>query len=76
MQQCYSRSLLDRIVATVASFHIATMTFNSTVAFDIIVAFVILLVALLTSLREHLWNLCVLQRVHLPNLVRELRAYS
>jgi hypothetical protein len=49
---------------------IATMTL------DTIVAFVIRMVALLTSTpvmmrEEHLWNLCVLQRVHLPNLVEQ-----
>jgi hypothetical protein len=51
------------------------MTLYTLVVFDTIVAFVISLVALLTSLyemwrEEHLLNHSVLQRVHLSNLVR------
>jgi hypothetical protein len=57
--------------------HCATMTVDTTVASDTIVAFVIPLVALLTSLpvmwhKAHLsWNFCVglLQRVYLFILV-------
>jgi hypothetical protein len=52
---------------------IVTMTFDATVAFDTIVAFVIPLVALMKSspvmLRdEHLWNFSALQRLHFSNL--------
>jgi hypothetical protein len=48
---------------------VGTMTLNT------IVAFVILLVALLTSFtvmwrKEHLWNFSVLPRVYVSNLVR------
>jgi uncharacterized protein YqhQ len=51
------------------------MTFNTIVAFNIIVSFVIPLVALLMPLpmmwhKEHHWNFRVLQRVHLSTLVR------
>jgi uncharacterized membrane protein len=65
----------NHIVAPVASNHIvATVTLANIVAFDIFVAFVISLVALLTSspvmwLKERLWNVSVLQRVHLSSLV-------
>jgi hypothetical protein len=55
---------LDHIVATATLVSIVT-----TVALDIIVAFVIPLVVLLTSSpvtwrKGHLWNFSVLQRVH------------
>jgi hypothetical protein len=60
--------ILDHIVAT--------MTLYTSVASDIIVSFVIPLVALLTSSpvmwrEEHLWNFSVLERVHLSNLVNK-----
>jgi hypothetical protein len=50
------------------------MNFDAIVAIDTIVAFVILLVALLTSspamwCLEHLWNFSVLKRIHLSNIV-------
>jgi hypothetical protein len=50
------------------------MTLDTIVAFDIIFAFVISLVSLLTALplmwrKEHLWNFSVLRRVHLSNLI-------
>jgi hypothetical protein len=53
---------------------VATMFLDNTVAFDTIVAFVIPLIVLLTSLtvkwcEEHLWKFSVLQKVHLSNLV-------
>jgi hypothetical protein len=52
----------------------ATITFDTVVAFFSIVAFVIPLVTLLLSMpmmwhEEHLWNVSVLQRVQLSNLV-------
>jgi hypothetical protein len=64
---------LDRIVATMASDLVATMALDTIVASDTIVAFVTLLVSLMTSspvmwLKEHLWNYSVLQRVQLCNL--------
>jgi hypothetical protein len=53
---------------------IAAMTYGTTVPSHMIVSFVIPLVSLLTSMpmmwsEEHLWNVSVLQRVHLSNLV-------
>jgi hypothetical protein len=63
------------IVATMTSDHIiATLPLDTMVVFDTVVAFVIPLVALLSSAimmwcEEHLWNLSVLQRVHLLSLV-------
>jgi hypothetical protein len=53
---------------------VTTMTFHIIVVFDIIVASVIPLVALLILSfvlwrEEHLWNFSVLQRVHLIHLV-------
>jgi hypothetical protein len=63
----------DRTVTTVALDRIVATTLDMIVAFDTIVAFVIPLVALLTSSpvmwrKEHLWNFRVLQRVHFPFL--------
>jgi hypothetical protein len=50
---------------------IARMILDTSIAFYIIVAFIIPLVALLTSPvlwhEEHLWNFDILQRVHLSN---------
>jgi hypothetical protein len=53
---------------------VAGMTLDTIIAFNTTVAFVLPLVALLTSSptmwhKEHLWNFSVLQRVHFPNLV-------
>jgi hypothetical protein len=53
---------------------IATVTLDTIIAFYTVTAFVIPLVTLLTSTpvtwrEEHLWNFCVLQRLHLSNLV-------
>jgi hypothetical protein len=53
---------------------IVTMTLDTIVVFDSTVAFVIPLIALLTSMpvmwhEEHLWNFSVLQGVHLSSLV-------
>jgi hypothetical protein len=57
---------LDRIVATI--------TLDTIVTFDTIVAFIIPFVALLTPSpvmwrKEKVWNFSVLQTVHLSNLV-------
>jgi hypothetical protein len=65
--------ILDRMVTTVTLDHnVATMTLDTIVAFTI-VAFVVRLVALLSSpvmwRKEHIWNGCVLRRVHVSNLV-------
>jgi uncharacterized membrane protein len=66
----------------VTSDHIVvTITLDTTVAFNTIVAFVIPLVALLMSLpmmwhKKHLWKFRVLQRVHLSNFVFILSLYS
>lgn len=66
---------LVHIVATISSDRIvATMTMNHVLAFHTIVQVIVRLVALLTSsaltwLKEHHWNLSVLRRVHLSNLV-------
>jgi hypothetical protein len=67
---------LDLIAAIIISYHIIeTVALDFIVAFDIIVVFVIPLVALLSSSpvmwrEEHLWNISVLQRVHLSDLVQ------
>jgi hypothetical protein len=57
----------------ILAYSFATMTLDTTVAFGTTVAFVILLVALLTSLpviwrKGHFSNFSALQRVQLPNL--------
>jgi hypothetical protein len=68
MQQREQKSPLDHTAATMTSAHItATIFLNNIVAFGIIVAFIIPLVALLTSssvmwCEEHLQNFSVLQR--------------
>jgi hypothetical protein len=93
-EQIWTRSCLPvcgvhRIVITVTLVYIVTMTLNhiistitsdNIVALDNIVAFVITLVALLTSspvmcLKNHLWNFSVLHRVHLFSLVYNTRLH-
>jgi hypothetical protein len=59
---------LLHIVASLVSSRIATVTIDTVFAFDTSLAFIIPLVALLTSLpvmwrEEHLWIFVVLQRV-------------
>jgi hypothetical protein len=67
------RSLLDYTDATVTSYHIIPITLNVMVSFDVIVAFIIPLVTLLTSSPlmwrgEHLWNFSVLQRTRFSSI--------
>jgi hypothetical protein len=63
------------IFTTVSLNHIvATITLDTIISLSVIIAFVIPLVALLTSLpamwrKEHLWNFCVPQREHFSRLV-------
>jgi hypothetical protein len=72
-QQYKPRSLLGYIVATVTSYHIvATMTLDNIVASDTTDAFIIPLVAMLTSSpvmcrEEQLWNFSVLQSTPLQS---------
>jgi hypothetical protein len=67
--------IMDPSVFVCRVFHriVTTMPLDTIAAFDAVVAFVIPLLALLTSSpviwrQEHLWNFSVLQRVHLSNL--------
>jgi hypothetical protein len=65
---------LGTYCSTMPSNHVATVVFDTIVAFDIIVAFVSSLLALLTSSpvlwrKEHLLNFSVLQSVHVSNFV-------
>jgi hypothetical protein len=75
LQQCKPRLLLDHTDATNASnCIIVTMPSDTVLAFYTVIAFVIPLIALLTSTpamwhEEHRWNFSVLPRVHLSDLV-------
>jgi hypothetical protein len=55
-----------------SNYSVATIALDNIVAFDSIVAFLIPLVALLPVMcsEVHLWNVSVLQSVHLSNLVK------
>jgi hypothetical protein len=62
------------IAAMVSDYSVATITLDKVVATDIIVAFIIPLIALLISSpvlwhTEHSSNFCVFQRVHHSNLI-------
>jgi hypothetical protein len=87
LQQCEPRSLLEHIVTTQTGdtvdspccnndleSHYCRNDLYTIVAFDTVAAFVIPIVALLTSTpvtwsEGHLWNFSILQRVHLSKLV-------